>query len=46
MILKAQLKYNIDLTESYMVVDTLTDIQTGIAARCRTVLVLTGYGKE
>lgn len=29
-----------------MVGDTLTDIQTGIAAGCRTVLVLTGYGNE
>ncbi|MFW9988154.1 MAG: HAD-IIIA family hydrolase, partial [Candidatus Odinarchaeota archaeon] len=46
MILKAQSKYNINLTESYMVGDTLTDVQTGIAAGCRTVLVLTGYGNE
>ncbi|MFX1363433.1 MAG: D-glycero-beta-D-manno-heptose 1,7-bisphosphate 7-phosphatase [Promethearchaeota archaeon] len=44
MILKAQLQYNIDLTNSYMVGDTLNDIQTGTAAQCRTVLVLTGYG--
>ena len=46
MILKAQSKYNINLTKSYMVGDTLKDIQTGIAARCKTVLVLTGYGNE
>lgn len=46
MILKAQLKYHIDLTNSYMVGDTLNDIQTGRAVRCKTVLVLTGYGKE
>ncbi len=46
MILKAQLKYNIDLSNSYMVGDTLNDIQTGRAARCKTVLVLTGYGNE
>ncbi|MFW9970652.1 MAG: D-glycero-beta-D-manno-heptose 1,7-bisphosphate 7-phosphatase [Candidatus Odinarchaeota archaeon] len=45
MILKAKLKYNIDLTKSYMVGDTLNDIQTGKAAKCKTVLVLTGYGK-
>ncbi len=46
MILKAELKHNIDLTNSYMVGDTLNDIQTGKAAICKTVLVLTGYGKE
>ncbi len=46
MILKAKLKYNIDLSNSYMVGDTLNDIETGKAAKCKTVLVLTGYGKE
>ena len=39
-------KYNIDLKRSYIVGDTLKDIQTGKAASCKTVLVLTGYGKE
>jgi phosphoglycolate phosphatase-like HAD superfamily hydrolase len=29
-----------------MVGDTLNDIQTGRAAKCKTVLVLTGYGTE
>jgi phosphoglycolate phosphatase-like HAD superfamily hydrolase len=29
-----------------MVGDTLTDIETGKAAQCKTVLVLTGYGLE
>ncbi len=46
MILEAKKKYNIDLDNSYMVGDTLNDIQTGIAAKCKTVLVLTGYGTE
>jgi len=46
MILKAQSKYNIDLTNSFMVGDTLNDIQTGITVKCKTVLVLTGYGME
>ncbi|MFW9942660.1 MAG: D-glycero-beta-D-manno-heptose 1,7-bisphosphate 7-phosphatase [Candidatus Thorarchaeota archaeon] len=46
MILKAETKFNIDLTNSYMVGDTLIDIETGKAANCKTVLVLTGYGKE
>ncbi|GAH19773.1 unnamed protein product, partial [marine sediment metagenome] len=41
-----QQQHNIDLISSYMVGDTLNDIQTGNAVRCKTVLVLTGYGKE
>ncbi|KKL50468.1 hypothetical protein LCGC14_2305210, partial [marine sediment metagenome] len=36
MILKAKDKYNIDLDTSYMVGDTLNDIQTGIAANFKT----------
>jgi D-glycero-D-manno-heptose 1,7-bisphosphate phosphatase len=46
MILRAKEKFNIDLGKSYMVGDTLNDINTGINANCRTILVLTGYGKE
>lgn len=46
MILRAQSKFNINLSNSYMVGDTLIDIETGKAAKCKTVLVLTGYGKE
>jgi D,D-heptose 1,7-bisphosphate phosphatase len=46
MIYKAKSKYNIDLTQSYMVGDTLNDIQTGKTTNCKTVLLLTGYGKE
>ncbi|MFX0072309.1 MAG: D-glycero-beta-D-manno-heptose 1,7-bisphosphate 7-phosphatase [Candidatus Hermodarchaeota archaeon] len=46
MILKAQRKYNIDLQASFMVGDTLIDIKTGQAANCKTVLVLTGYGRK
>ncbi|MFW9782813.1 MAG: D-glycero-beta-D-manno-heptose 1,7-bisphosphate 7-phosphatase [Candidatus Heimdallarchaeota archaeon] len=46
LIRKAQNKHNIDLANSYMVGDTLNDIKTGIAANCKTVLVLTGYGSE
>jgi UDP-N-acetylmuramoyl-tripeptide--D-alanyl-D-alanine ligase len=46
MILKAKLDYNINLSESYIVGDTLIDIETGEVAGCKTVLVLTGYGTE
>lgn len=35
-------KYNIDLANSYMVGDTTIDIQTGINAGVKTILVLTG----
>ena len=46
MILDAVKKHNIILEESYMVGDTLGDIETGYNARCKTVLLLTGYGRE
>ena len=46
MIYRARDKYNIDLHNSYMVGDTITDIKTGLNAGCKTVLVLTGYGEE
>ncbi|MCK4239835.1 MAG: D-glycero-beta-D-manno-heptose 1,7-bisphosphate 7-phosphatase [Candidatus Lokiarchaeota archaeon] len=46
MIFKARDKYNINLKKSYMVGDTLKDIEAGHKAQCFTVLVLTGYGIE
>ena len=46
MIIDASNKYNVDLNQSYMIGDTLKDIETGINAHCKTVLLLTGYGKE
>jgi len=46
MILTAKDKYNINLNDSFMVGDTLKDIKTGLNAKCKTVLVLTGYGIE
>ena len=42
LLLRAKDKYNIDLTKSYFVGDTTMDIQTGINAGMKTVLVLTG----
>lgn len=39
-------KYNIDLTESYVVGDSTVDIQTGINAGLKTVLVKTGQAGE
>ncbi|MHA1344155.1 MAG: D-glycero-beta-D-manno-heptose 1,7-bisphosphate 7-phosphatase [Promethearchaeota archaeon] len=46
MIFKARDEFNIDLQQSYMVGDTLKDIEAGKNAGCKTVLVLTGYGIE
>ncbi|MFX1238557.1 MAG: D-glycero-beta-D-manno-heptose 1,7-bisphosphate 7-phosphatase [Promethearchaeota archaeon] len=46
MIIRAQKNYDLNLKESFMVGDTLNDIKTGKNAGCKTVLVLTGYGKK
>jgi D-glycero-D-manno-heptose 1,7-bisphosphate phosphatase len=46
MILEAAKEYNIDLSRSIMIGDRTSDIEAGRAAGCRTILVLTGYGKE
>ena len=46
MILKAANKHHIHLQESYIVGDTLKDIEAGQNAGCKTVLVLTGYGAQ
>ena len=42
MLLKAAEDLNIDLSQSWMVGDSTTDIQAGISAGARTVLVMTG----
>ena len=42
MIDTAEAKYNIDLSQSWMIGDTTMDIQTGINAGLRTALVMTG----
>ena len=47
MLIKAAEKYNIDLKQSWYVGDTTMDIQTGINAGMRTILVKTGEaGKD
>ena len=42
MIDRVAAKYNIDLSQSWMIGDTTMDIQTGVNAGMRTALVLTG----
>lgn len=47
MLIQAAEKYNIDLSQSWYIGDTTVDIQTGINAAMRTVLVKTGEaGKD
>jgi mannose-1-phosphate guanylyltransferase / phosphomannomutase len=42
MLLKAQKRYNIDLTQSWFIGDTKQDVQTGINGGCQTVLLTCG----
>ncbi len=44
--LRAAKEYKLDLTRSYMVGDTLTDIEAGLAVGCKSFLVLTGRGQD
>lgn len=38
-------EFDIDLSNSWMIGDTKTDMQTGKNVGCKTILVKTGYGK-
>ena len=46
MIYKAKHDFDIDLAASWFVGDKASDIQAGLAAGVKSILVLTGYGKE
>jgi D-glycero-D-manno-heptose 1,7-bisphosphate phosphatase len=46
MLLEAARDFDIDLTASYIIGDKLADIEAGLAAGCRPLLVSTGYGKD
>ena len=46
MVLRAALELDIDLSCSYFIGDAVSDIQCGINAGLKTVLVKTGYGKD
>ncbi len=46
MLYRAAEDWRVDLTQSYVIGDKLSDLQAGAAAGCRTILVLTGYGRE
>jgi len=46
MLLSAAQQLDIDLANSWLIGDRLTDLQAGASAGCRTILVRTGYGTE
>lgn len=46
MVQKAAADLDIDLKASFLIGDAKRDIDAGKAAGCRTILVLTGYGKR
>jgi D-glycero-D-manno-heptose 1,7-bisphosphate phosphatase len=46
LILDLAARHGLDLREAVLIGDGLTDIEAGVAAGCRTILVLTGRGPE
>ena len=46
MLLRAQSDHQIDMSRSWMIGDKLIDVQAGLAAGVRSMLVLTGYGAK
>jgi histidinol-phosphate phosphatase family protein len=46
MLLEAAAEFDIDLTRSYMVGDKTADVECGKRVGAKTILVLTGYGRE
>lgn len=46
MIEKAKVRYEIDISESFLIGDSFSDVKCGFDAGLKTILVLTGYGKS
>jgi D-glycero-D-manno-heptose 1,7-bisphosphate phosphatase len=46
LLLKAKEEHNLDLRSSFLIGDKISDIGAGFNAGCKTILVLTGFGKE
>lgn len=46
MIVKAKKKYNIDLSKSFLIGDSFTDMKCAVNGNIKKILVKTGYGKE
>ena len=45
MVLEAEKKHDIDISRSYMIGDSYTDMQCGVNAGLKNIIVMTGYGK-
>ena len=46
MLVRAAHEYNIELSEAYLIGDSITDIAAGQCVGAKTLLVLTGHGQE
>jgi len=46
MLRRAAEELSVDLQKSFVIGDKISDLTAGFAAGCRTVLVLTGYGRK
>jgi len=46
MLLEAAAKHDLDLPASYMIGDKASDVECGKRAGVKTILVMTGYGRE
>jgi D-glycero-D-manno-heptose 1,7-bisphosphate phosphatase len=46
MLLRGAKEFNVDLTRSFVVGDSVVDIQAGAAVGATCILVMTGYGKQ
>ena len=46
MLLRAADEFGVDLSESYLIGDHITDIQAGAKVGCTTILVKTGRSRE
>ena len=46
MLKRAEKDLNLDLKQSFLVGDKISDIEAGYRAGCKTILVLTGYGNN
>jgi D-glycero-D-manno-heptose 1,7-bisphosphate phosphatase len=46
MLWQAEQEFNLDLTESFLIGDAWTDVEAGLAAGTRSILVMTGRGPQ
>ena len=44
MLLEAEKNHQLDLSASWIIGDKASDVEAGINAECKTILVKTGYG--